>query len=58
MRAGLVDEYHLFVRPAIVGGGNAFFPDDVRVDLALLDERRFSDGTAYLCYGVKDIAQG
>ncbi|MGN9845481.1 dihydrofolate reductase family protein [Nonomuraea sp. H19] len=56
IRAGLVDEYHLFVRPAIVGGGNAFFPDDVRVDLALLDERRFSDGTVYLCYGVKDIA--
>jgi dihydrofolate reductase len=40
IRAGLVDEYHLFAGPAIVGGGNAFFPDDVRVNLALLDERR------------------
>ncbi len=44
IRAGLVDEYQLFVGPAIVGGGNPFFPDDVRVDLELLDERRFGNG--------------
>ena len=56
IRAGLVDEYHLFAGPAIVGGGNAFFPDGVRVDLTLLDERRFSNGVVYLRYGVKDTA--
>lgn len=56
IRAGLVDEYHRFVGPAIVGGGNPFFPDDVRVNLELLDERRFSNGVVYLRYGVKDIA--
>ena len=33
IRAGLVGEYQLFVGPAIVGSGNPFFPDDVRVDL-------------------------
>jgi riboflavin biosynthesis pyrimidine reductase len=26
IRAGLVDEYHLFLAPIMVGGGNAFFP--------------------------------
>ena len=50
IRAGLVDEYHLIVGPAIVGGGNRFFPDDVRVDLELLDERRFGNGVVYLRY--------
>jgi hypothetical protein len=57
IRAGLVDEYQLFVGPAIVGGGNPFFPDDVRVDLELLDERRFGNGVVYLRYGVKDHGQ-
>ena len=53
MRAGLVDEYQLYVGPAIVGGGNRFFPDDVRVDLQLLDEHRFGNGVLYLRYGAK-----
>jgi dihydrofolate reductase len=57
IRAGLVDEYQLFVKPAIVGGGNPFFPDDVRVDLELLDERRFGNGVVYLRYGVEDYGQ-
>ncbi len=57
IRAGLVDEYQLFVKPAIVGGGNPFFPDDVRVDLELLDERRFGNGVVHLRYGVKDRGQ-
>jgi dihydrofolate reductase len=54
IRAGLVDEYQLFVGPAIVGGGNPFFPDDVRVDLELWDHRRFDNGVVYLRYGVKN----
>ena len=57
IRAGLVDEYQLFVGPAIVGGGNPFFPNDVRVDLELLDQRRFGNGVVYLRYGVKDHGQ-
>lgn len=52
IRAGLVDEYQLFVGPAIVGGGNRFFPGDVRVDLELRDERRFGNGVVYLQYHV------
>jgi riboflavin biosynthesis pyrimidine reductase len=58
IRVGLVDEYHLFVGPAIVGGGTGFFPDDVRVDLKLLDERRFGNGVVHLRYGVRDVARG
>ena len=57
IRAGLVDEYQLFVGPALVGGGNPFFPDDVRLDLELRDERRFGNGVVYLRYGVKDSGQ-
>jgi riboflavin biosynthesis pyrimidine reductase len=49
-RAGLVDELHLFVVPAVVGGGKAALPDDVRLELELLDERRFGNGTVFLRY--------
>ncbi len=41
IRAGLVDEYHLFLTPFVVGGGKRALPDDVRFALELLDERRF-----------------
>ncbi|MGH3216476.1 MAG: dihydrofolate reductase family protein [Trebonia sp.] len=50
IRAGLVDEYHLFVVPAVVGGGTAVFPDGVRAELALADQRRFASGVVYLRY--------
>ena len=50
IRAGLVDEFRILVAPVIVGGGNRWLPDDVRLDLELLDERRFHNGTVYLGY--------
>jgi dihydrofolate reductase len=50
IRAGLVDEYNLFLVPVAVGGGTRFFPDGVRLDLELVDERRFGNGTTYLGY--------
>jgi dihydrofolate reductase len=50
MKAGLVDELHLFVTPIVVGGGNRWLPDGVRVKLELLDERRFGSGVVYLHY--------
>jgi len=52
IRAGLVDEIRLFLTPVLVGGGRASLPDDVRVPLELMDERRFRNGTAYLRYVV------
>ena len=48
--AGLVDEYHLFLVPVLVGGGKPALPDGVRADLELVDERRFGNGTVYLRY--------
>ncbi len=48
--AGLVDEYHFFVTPVVIGGGIRSLPDGVRFDLELLDERRFSNGVVYLKY--------
>ncbi len=48
--AGLVDEYQLFVVPAVVGGGTRALPDRVRLNLALAEEHRFGGGTVYLCY--------
>ena len=49
-RAGLVDECHLFVAPIVVGGGKRSLPDDVRLKLELLGERRFGNGMVYLHY--------
>jgi dihydrofolate reductase len=48
--AGLVDEFQLFVTPIVVGGGNAFLPKDLSVQLELLDERKFGNGVVYLNY--------
>jgi dihydrofolate reductase len=48
LRAGVVDECQLFLVPTIVGGGTRALPDDVRIDLELLDERRFEGGVVYL----------
>jgi dihydrofolate reductase len=49
-KAGLVDECHLFVAPIVVGGGNQSLPDNVRLELELLDERRFGNGMVHLRY--------
>lgn len=50
IKAGLVDEYHLFVTPIVVGGGTRSLPNDVRVNLELMDEHRFGSGTVHLHY--------
>jgi dihydrofolate reductase len=47
-RAGLVDEVHLFVFPVVVGGGKPGLPRDVRLELELIDERRFGNGVVHL----------
>jgi dihydrofolate reductase len=52
-RAGLVDECQLFLTPIVVGRGKQALPDDVRVRLELLDERRFGGGMVYLHYRTK-----
>ena len=48
--AGLVDEFQFFVVPVAIGGGIRSLPDGVRMDLELLNERRFDNGAVYLNY--------
>jgi hypothetical protein len=40
-----VDEYQLFVVPAVVGGGTRALPGQARLNLALAEEYRFGSGT-------------
>jgi dihydrofolate reductase len=53
LKLGLVDECHLFLSPIVVGAGNPALPDNVRLVLELLDERRFSNGVVHLHYRLK-----
>jgi dihydrofolate reductase len=48
IKAGLVDELHLFLAPVVIGEGKRSLPDDVRLELELLDERRFANGVVHL----------
>lgn len=51
IRAGLVDEFRLFVNPVLVGGGTPFFPElDAHQDLTLVETRIFDAKVAYLRY--------
>ncbi len=52
LRAGLVDECHLFLAPVVVGGGTPALPGDIHLGLELLDERRFGNGVVHLHYRV------
>lgn len=54
LRAGLVDEVQMFVSPVVVGGGKRFFPDGVRLNLELVEERRFGNGLVTLRYAVRN----
>jgi dihydrofolate reductase len=54
-RAGLIDECHLFIIPILVGGGKSALPDNVRLDLDLMEERRFDNGIVYLRYRTKPV---
>jgi len=49
--AGLVDEYQLFLVPVLVGDGKRALPNNrLRLNLELVVERRFRNGTVYLHY--------
>lgn len=52
-QAGLIDECRLFLVPIVVGGGKRALPHGVRLELELLEERRFGNGTVYLRYRVR-----
>jgi dihydrofolate reductase len=50
IRMGLVDDYHMFISPIIVGGGKHYLPADIRLELELVAERCFENGVIYLQY--------
>lgn len=50
LKAGLVDECQLFVWPVVLGGRNPALVTEGRVELELLDQRRFSNGVVHLRY--------
>jgi dihydrofolate reductase len=53
IRAGLVDEYRLYVMPVLVGGGTRALPSGLPLGLVLVDERRFESGVVYLAYRLR-----
>lgn len=52
LRAGLVDELNLLLYPLVLGGGKKLFPEGLRLDLTLLENRPFPTGVALLRYAV------
>ena len=55
-RHGLVDECVLLLYPVIVGGGKPALPRGVRLDLELLDQRRFDNGVLAVHHAVRGLA--
>lgn len=53
LRAGVVDELRLVLCPVTVGAGTPAFPTDLRLDLELIDERRFGNGAVHVAYRVR-----
>jgi dihydrofolate reductase len=54
LAAGLVDELSLFLSPVVVGGGTPALPAGLRLDLELVEERRFAGGVVYVRYRAKN----
>jgi dihydrofolate reductase len=51
MKLGLIDEWRLFVRPVLLGGGTPYFPAmDEMIDLELVETRTFGSRVVYLRY--------
>ena len=53
LRAGIVDQLHLYLHPVVVGGGTPSLPSGARLDLRLRSERRFAGGAVHLDYDVR-----
>lgn len=58
IRAGLVDEFQMRICPVVVGGGKRYWPAGVRLDLELLEERRFRNGEMFVRYALRRPSQG
>ncbi len=59
IRAGLVDDFRLFVSPVVLGGGTPFFPAvEDRLRLELVETRTFGSRVVYLRYRTTQAAGG
>ncbi len=52
IRSGLVDELQMRICPVIIGRGKRYFPEDIRLNLELIEERRFRSGEIFLRYAI------
>ena len=52
LEAGIVDVLEYYAHPVVLGAGKPWLPSGVRIDLTLLETRRFTDGVVYLAYRV------
>jgi dihydrofolate reductase len=50
IKANIVDEYHQFIAPIMIGSGNYWLPKDVKSKFELVNVRKFKNGSAYLHY--------
>jgi dihydrofolate reductase len=48
VRAGIIDEWHQYLHPVVVGGGTHWLPPGVRLDLDLVGVDRFASGVVHL----------
>jgi dihydrofolate reductase len=48
----LIDVCHVVVHPIILGGGQRALPENIRINLELLDEHRFDGGVTHMHYRV------
>jgi dihydrofolate reductase len=55
LRLGLVDEYRIYVHPALVGRGTRLFPEaDIAASLRLVESHTFGNGVVLLRYEPAD----
>jgi riboflavin biosynthesis pyrimidine reductase len=50
IKAGIVDEYHQFIVPLVIGGGTYWLPQNVKIKLELMTLQKFDNGSVHLQY--------